>query len=175
MVALALWLLLVAAIGTVVVIGALRPAQKSGQRSSTVFTRRASRRASVPDGPVRSAAERNRHDRRPRRRAGPTAPAAPAPAPVQPPVVGPGVAQPTAGEREVTAEQSLPAELAVEATASGAHQDWAKTAPTTAEDSDPTVIDARTRWPDAAETDVAEHGDPRPADQSANEGLRRAE
>lgn len=180
---LALWLLLVAAIGTVVVIGVVRPARKSGRASAPILTRRTRKQSAVSEGPVRSAAERNRESRRSRRRR-----PGPSPLPTTPPVrLGePSVApSPTAAESagEVNAPHPTVSEPAAFAhnrpaaqapAAAEARSPQTRSADDVSDAEAPIVIDARTRWAAQAESEHDQKGRSG-LDDSAEGGLRKAE
>lgn len=194
MVALMIWLLVVAAIGFLIVVGVLRPARPSGHKASTVFTRRqAAKKRKKLDTPVRSADERLSASAKSRsrgrhaapaasRRAASAEPAAPAPQLVQPPSDAPAPAaqspMPKVSPAPAVADTPAPAPhvpdmpvMPVTAAASGAQMP------------DDSVIDARTRW---SRADIDTEGDSaEPADEAkapvteplrpSGEQLRRAE
>ena len=199
MVALMIWLLVVAAIGFLIVVGVLRPARQSGHKASTVFTRRqAAKERKRLDTPVRSADERLSASSKPRSRGRHAAPPAPRRAPAAPasqqPIepqqpIPPARVAPVAGTPAPAAPASAPAPEA----ASPAPEPTTPVAPvpatpaaaaTPAHDvpaADDSVIDARTRWSRTdTESDSAEQADePSTLDTEpllpSGEQLRRAE
>lgn len=170
MVALMIWLLVVAVIGSLIVVGVLRPARQSGHKASTVFTRRqAERERKRLETPTRSADERLAASGRGKGRARRSEPAAaprvtPRVRPQAPSVADPVVwtPEPPAAKPTAPAAPVVPAAPAVSASPAELAE------PVANADS---VIDARTRW-SRAEDDVQRPEPPRP---SPSEDLRRAE
>lgn len=202
MVALMIWLLAVAAIGSLIVVGVLRPARQSGHRASTVFTRRqAERERKRLEAPVRSADERLSASGRSKGRhrggapaapSAPLAPQRPAARRPTPPVTPEAAPEPVAAPLETPAVAETPAAADVAATPTSTHEtpDVARVAashsPVPGEEQTPitddSVIDARTRWErpsgDDAAAPEADSGESQPAGDilpAPAQPLRRAE